>query len=255
MSQTPRSVLTTTRLVSTLQAMGVPGAAPSQRDVVNRFGRMIDLGYSVTLSDCLRQIERASTAPAADSASSADTTHPSEVLLEARRAAIEYVLVSFSTDNKIAMPFRFPAPSAGMLDDPEKAATPYQRFYVLHQSEMDFRFLRLRKAIRESLMGQGYASDHLLMLDDTLNDTLAKHARKALSAVPKLIVHRFVELAKQAATGASNDSSELAAWSAPDGWLGRFRAEIEGLLLAEIDLRLHPLLGLIEAAAAREDDE
>lgn len=252
MTQTPRSTLTTTRLVSVLQGLGMPGETPSQRDVVNRFGRMIDLAYSVNLADRLRQIERGEvSAPAA--ADEGGDEDPTAVLLEVRRSVIEYVAVSFSVDNSIAMPFRFPKPAAEAMTDPQKAAAPYQRFYVLHQGEMDFRVLRLRKQMRAMLGQRGVLGTRLLALDEVLNDTLARHARKALTTVPRLLAKRFVTLAAAHRDAAGEDAGAPADWMKPGNWLARFRDETEEMLLAELDLRLHPLLGLIEAAATEED--
>jgi hypothetical protein len=38
-----------------------------------------------------------------------------------------------------------------------------------------------------------------------------------------------------------------ALWMQPGGWLANFCRELQGVLLAELDLRLQPTVGLIEA--------
>ena len=250
MTEAPRSALATTRLVSVLRDLNMPGDPPRYRDVVSRFERMIDLAYSVTLSDTLRSIRRGEAVGAR--ATHDQAPDPGELLLEARRSMIEYVLMSFSVDLSIALPFRFPTIDAHVLEDASPAAQLIQRFYVLHQSEMDFRVLRLRKALSEAIMTLRPELAHLLALDETLNATLSKQARKALAAVPRLLGRRFLDRVGDLLREHESEVTDPAQWLETGGWLAAFQLEVEELLIAELDLRLHPLFGLVEAATDTE---
>jgi len=58
----------------------------------------------------------------------------------------------------------------------------------------------------------------------------------------------------EGAAGAGAPPDDLAQWMQPGGWLARFCAEMQRVLLAELDLRLMPVAGLA-AALDKESTE
>lgn len=97
----------------------------------------------------------------------------------------------------------------------------------------------------------------LAALDEALRDTLSVAIRRRLAVIPQLLGQRFDALLREQGERRNDagpaDHAELPTaetweqWRQPGGWLGRFLQDMQGLLLAELELRLLPVLGLIEA--------
>ena len=58
----------------------------------------------------------------------------------------------------------------------------------------------------------------------------------------------------EGAAGAAAPPDDPACWMQPGGWLARFCADMQRVLLAELDLRLMPVAGLV-AAVDKESTE
>lgn len=126
---------------------------------------------------------------------------------------------------------------------------PYRRFQLAHQREMDAAIAPLRAKARAVLAQSTPALAKLAALDAALGDILAGREARLLATVPALLEKRFAQLrdAHRQARADSDQTDDPAAWLQPDGWLARFCREMREALLAELDLRLQPLTGLIEA--------
>ena len=83
----------------------------------------------------------------------------------------------------------------------------------------------------------------LAALDAVMDQLFSGREQRLLSQLPAFLKTRFAALRQQAAQPDIPD--------APDDlrWLHHFAAEFEQILLAELDLRLQPVTGLIEALA------
>jgi len=81
-----------------------------------------------------------------------------------------------------------------------------------------------------------------------LSDSLAGHTAKLFNVTPKLLESRFKQLleAHLEKSGGVNDT-EPSQWLIPGGWLELFYKDMQELLLAELDVRLQPVVGLLEA--------
>ena len=67
-----------------------------------------------------------------------------------------------------------------------------------------------------------------------------------LATLPSLMEKRFNQLRKAYLhTQPADDKPAL--WMQPGAWLARFCTELQTVLLAELDLRLQPAVGLLEA--------
>ncbi|EGG94459.1 hypothetical protein IMCC1989_2760 [gamma proteobacterium IMCC1989] len=138
----------------------------------------------------------------------------------------------------------------------------YLRFYSLYQSEMESRVLQLHTRIRRQLTSQSSGLAQLAALDGKLGEVLTAYSRKALRVIPVLLTKRFHYLHSQYSETISKDDSLLVEKGAgksinrnrnrnadknPGKAIHDFLREMQCLLLAELDCRLQPTLGLIDA--------
>jgi hypothetical protein len=84
----------------------------------------------------------------------------------------------------------------------------------------------------------------LVALDVAIANTIAANTRQVFSTIPKLLRIRFNQLLKL--HGQQRIELDLAG-SPIVPWLHDFLFEMRQVLLAELDVRLQPTLGLIEA--------
>ena len=73
--------------------------------------------------------------------------------------------------------------------------------------------------------------------------------QQLMGTVPVVLERRFEQLRTAHALGraAAQQPDDPAAWRQPCGWLHRFGQELEAALLAELEVRLQPVTGLMEA--------
>ncbi len=167
------------------------------------------------------------------------------------RLALEYALNSQASSTTKARPSRsnMPSPTKGESLELASVFEPYRRYYLTQQREMDLKVKPIRYKIREALSNASPALQQLAELDTAMETILSPREAMLLAKVPMLLETRFKQL-RQAhqdtlADAQLEDSADL--WMKPGGWLSRFRQEMQSLLLAELDLRLQPTLGLVEA--------
>ena len=142
-----------------------------------------------------------------------------------------------------------PAPS---LDEPLDVATgyePYRRYYLAHQRDMEANIRPLRAKVRGVLLKASPALQQLATLDAALDGILAERESKLLATIPLLLEQRFGQLLKahQQMLLETPQTDHPDFGMRADGWLTRFRHEFQTVLLAELDVRLQPTLGLVEA--------
>ena len=104
---------------------------------------------------------------------------------------------------------------------------PYRHQYVTHQRAMEARIGLLRARVRVALSGHSSRLRRLAALDAVLEQALSARERQLLSTVPQWLEKHF-ERSRQA-------RQEL------DG------KEMQGVLLAELETRLQPVNGMIDA--------
>ena len=89
----------------------------------------------------------------------------------------------------------------------------------------------------------------LAALDAALDKALCERESKLLSTVPLLLRKRFEHLLKahQQTLLDTGHADKPDTWMKQGAWLARFCHELQTVLLAELDVRLQPTVGLIEA--------
>lgn len=147
------------------------------------------------------------------------------------------------------MHLRLPDPVCELPLDVATAYPPYRRFYEAHQRDMELRIVPLRANVREALAQLSPGLSKLAELDATFEKILRERESKLLSTVPLLLGKRFEQLFNQHQQRLldARQADDPVRWTQAGGWLARFCSDLQMLLLAEMELRLQPALGLIEA--------
>lgn len=141
------------------------------------------------------------------------------------------------------------APEPKLPVDFKIAYAPYRRFYETHQHEMGSSIQLLRLRVREAVAKNAPKLGKLADLDATLEKILRERENKLLSRVPVLLGKRFEQLFNehQRKLADLQMADKPMEWTQAGGWLACFCIDMQKLLLAEVNLRLQPTIGLIEA--------
>jgi hypothetical protein len=137
---------------------------------------------------------------------------------------------------------------------PDEAAAdasyaPWRQRHLELQRQMELMIPPLREHLRAALARGPARMRQLAALDAAMEQVLAPREQKLLPRIAERMERRFAQL-RAAHLQALQDSGvddDPAAWRRPGGWLERFAGEWRQLLAAELDLRLQPAMGLVEA--------
>ncbi|MDP5069810.1 MAG: DUF3348 domain-containing protein [Congregibacter sp.] len=230
-------------LVRRLTDLGLASSRSSKRVFANRLADLIDISDAIVLSDFFTTLDGicVGTGPA--------DTHAADSLFEqhraAMRASIDASFVTGEDELFIAgtTAFRLPTANHDTLRASEATAL-YQRFYSLHQSELERRVAQLRKALLERLQRKSDVLAQVAAVEIALGPILVKYSRRCLATLPKLVAQRFEHLRLD-----QRQQQQIAGkpeiWLEEGGWLARFHTELQQLLHAELTLRLQPLQGML----------
>ena len=116
---------------------------------------------------------------------------------------------------------------------------PYRRSYRAHQQAMETRIGVLRAQARVVLSGLSADLKRIAALDAVLDKALAAKERHVLSTLPSLLEKHFKRLGANGAQGAQRAPAPA--------WLAVFCSDMQATLLAELDLRVHAVEGMVEA--------
>lgn len=227
------------RLVRFINDLGMGAPQISHEHFTQRLGQLFDLPGSIAVAAA--QVKRPPQAPEADTRS---RDQVQTLFLRGREAIVRGALKAFLPDGGVRI--RFPVPAADA--DPTQTLTPerYIAFYAAQQREADFRVRQLHADIRAAVAGCSPELDRLCALDKVLGKQLAGPGRRFFEAVPQLLQHRFEHLLGPYRPGPADPSPDHDAWRQA---LAQYRTEMQGMLLAEIETRLLPTTGLVEALA------
>lgn len=230
------------RLVQLLTQLSKAKVSTAEHNLAEQLGRLIDLSDSITLAEALAQLPKHAGEQTVDEAQAVQAD-----ILSSRKRMIGTITGSFAVGISSS---RIKAPSARATVTPEALQTfePYHRFYAMHQAEMEANVQGLRARVRKAVSGFSTELHQLAELDKTLGDSLEAYNRKLLAVSPKLLEHRFEQLLQQhQANDKTSNKPSIEEWLAPNGWLTQLYQDLHDLLLAELDVRLQPVIGLLEA--------
>ena len=165
------------------------------------------------------------------------------------RAALADSITKSCAPNGGKTRLEMPTPQPGVPMDLAAAYAPYRRCYLAHQRDMDLSVRPLRVNVRDVLASASPPLQKLAALDAALDGILREREASLLSTVPALLRKRFEHLFKthQQTLVDTQQADNPAAWMQAGAWLACFHHELQMVLLAELDLRLQPTLGLMEA--------
>ena len=231
-----RSNLHRSSLVRVLADLGLVDAAAPSAAFAEQLGQWVDIASAIGL----RAAHNASPAarPASAGAAPAIATELAR-LRSALEAEITKPQVVGAARTRMDMPW--PKPAATVQS--AIAFEPYRRYYLAHQREMDLKIPPLRSRLREVLASASPPLAQLAALDAALDGILSAREGPLLASLPGLLETRFKHL--QQRLGAAHDDLDYGL--KPGGWLAGFCGELQSVLLAELDLRLQPCVGLLEA--------
>ena len=261
----PRISFNSSTFIRLLSDLAEADVAVSRQPFAERLGLWLDWTAAIPLSAALH----ASASPPARASDAAPSTQPDSSVASAAAAgalnrvraelaqaiATDAVLTARASANASANASggRLAMPAAGVATDHGSDFAPYRRCYQAHQRLMQVRIAALRAQVRAALADQSAALGTLAALDGVLDQALSARERSLLATVPSLLEARFARLhrahlAAQARLPGSDCPAPGPAQPAPpDAWLARACSEIQTVLLAEMDIRLQPVVGLVDA--------
>ena len=199
------------RLLARLAELDV---APSGQSLPDQLGQWLDWKHALSLAAALdvRPAAPATAAPAPDD-------------LHAECARARETLATAIRDEPLF------APGASVSAEPDYAA--FRAAYLARQRAMQATVGRLRGTLRDALARTPPDLARLAEVDAVMEAALTPHEHALLARVPELLGQRFERL--RAAGHASRHS------------LDGFRRDVQAMLLAELDLRFHPIDALLAA--------
>jgi len=223
-----RPPLTGSTFIRTLAALDdVP--APAAADAfAQRLARWFDWTHAFSLSAALVDAPARADVPAfgGEAALAADEREFARVKAALTRAIAD-APSGGAPQRRVARPLK----DAVVPPEPVAFATQRQR-YTRCQLAMETQIVSLRRRLRSTLADRSATCARLAELDTVMEQVVGAQERALLATVAGRLEARFGQLCGAASAGPG---------------LARFHGEMQGLLLAELDLRLQPCAGLLEA--------
>jgi len=195
-------------------AASLPAATDLPRqDLAERLGDWLNVRDAIALNAAHQALPRA----AAQRPATARTAGPGlRAALQALRTTLEQGIA---------------APPALPLVPGDTSFAPTHQRWLAQQRRMETAIDALRQHARQTLAASSPALAQLALLDAALDQWLGGREQRLLADVPAFLKQRFEQLRQQQ----------------PDTWPTAFEGELQSAMRAELDLRLQPLTGLVEA--------
>jgi hypothetical protein len=232
------------RLIRTLADLAVLETAGPAAAVGEKLGLWIDFADAIALTRVLNANQRE--VPGKQAAQA--TTLAQD--FAAARASLERVVTKngAAPSGRARADLALPALDAP-LDD-TRVYAPFRRYHLAHQRDMENSVRSLRNKVRDGVAAASPALRQLAAVDAAFEGILGEREARLLANLPGLMEKRFNQLRKahlQTRQDLAPDDDKPEQWMQPGAWLARFCTELQTVLLAELDLRLQPAVGLLEA--------
>lgn len=136
--------------------------------------------------------------------------------------------------------------------DARDGFAPYRERYVAWQQSADANLGPLRRRVRSALADLSPAMARLAAVDTVMEQVVGAQERALLSTAPRWL-ERYFERHAQADVPAQAPGDSSARQPAGP-WLDGFRQTLQDLQLAELELRLQPVEGLLAALRKSSTD-
>jgi hypothetical protein len=126
---------------------------------------------------------------------------------------------------------------------------PYRQRYLDQQRQMALKIDALRVHVRQTIAKASPQLAQLASFDTVMDQLLGGREKKLLATVPVLLERRFGHLHKthQLALATALQQDDPALCTQPGGWQDVFGKDLQEVMLAELEVRMQPVVGLIEA--------
>lgn len=243
----PRTNFHSSQLIRSLADLGLVDAAEAGNEFAEKLGQWIHFADAIALS-----------AVHNDSVASMPRMQPGAHSQVHTAASAEFDRIQAFLVNSINRSFspklgrthiQLPIPELELPMNVASAFAPYRRFYESHQRDMELSIQPLRINVRDSLAKASPRLRKLAELDVAFEKILRDRESKLLAKVLALLRKRFEQLFKahQKKLADAGQADNPAGWIQAGGWLAQFLKDMHMLMLAEVELRLQPTMGLIEA--------
>ena len=225
------------RLLARLTDIAVPESKQSFSDRLSQWLRWTD---AISLSAVLNA------GPTANDPAVRARARPALGAKKAEAEEAEFTRVRTALIKTIA---EESASMRGGAAEASAAFTAYRRRYVARQQAMEAGIGPLRARLRASLAARSPAMARLAELDAVMEQALEAHESRVLSTVPTLLEKHFKRLrqAELSLLGDAPPAGEIDGAAPTATWLALFGKDMQSVLLAELDIRLQPVEGLLEA--------
>ena len=242
-----RTTFNSAQLIRRLARLTGEEAAASKQSLAERLGEWLDLSDAIALFGALNT--RPGNLPGDPLQKASDTCMSVQEEFSRVRASLTESITTDGVFQPGKVRIKLPAPPAGATAEAAANFLPYRRYYLAHQRDMESNIGLLRDHLRAALANRSPALNRLATLDATLDKALGERERNLLATVPQFVEKHFEQLRKahQDACVETQQTDSPDLWMQPGGWLATFCRDMRGVLLAELDVRLQPALGLMEA--------
>lgn len=209
-----RRNFSSSRLVRLLSDAASVDVDASRQDVAEKLGLWLGTLDTLQLHAAHQSIKAfAQETPAHARAA---TSHPLEEDVQRVRAA----LVQAITAN-----------GAAQAIDADAGYAPYRQRYLERQRHIESKIASLRSHVRQILSRASPRLKQLAYLDTVMEQVIGGREQRLMATVPVLLEKRYEQLRR----------------AQDEGWQDTFRQAWQEVLLAEMAVRLQPVVGLMEA--------
>jgi hypothetical protein len=218
-----QSHLSSLTLVRLLREWAPTPGEPARQDVAERLGEWLSAFDSVKLDGALQAI-----------ASYGAASQPASARQRGQVAAVDAPALEALCQRVKADLTGLIAAQVAAVVEPDYGL--HHRRYAALQKQMETQMGACRAHVRQALSKGSPRLRQLSALDGVMVEMLGDREQKLMSAVPVYLERRFTHWRE---AGVADDEK--------GAWLHGFRQDMRQMLLAELHVRLQPVLGLIEA--------
>ena len=241
----PRARLHSSELLGFLASQGFVDNAADTGDVGQRLGDWLDFRHAIALQAFLGEIDKPDAIAVQPTARvDAERLH---LRFDQVRSALEQSITEGSSPAPGMPRIEQPSPELEHPIDPKTAFDAFRRYSAGHQRQME-KIIRSLRAQLRSMLDKGTAPQRQLAALDTIFDNVVlQREGRLLGQIPVAFEKRFAKALKQHLKQVlqATEADERAPRTTP--WLAPLLEDLRSALLAELDLRLQPVLGLMEA--------
>jgi hypothetical protein len=243
----PRTKFHSSTLIRCLADLDMADAVDPGNDFAEKLGQWIHFADAIGLSAIHSGSIASEATMQADA--KADACAAASVEFERIKTLLTNSIIKSCSPKAGKTHISLPAPDFDLPMNFATAFVPYRRFYEAHQHDMEMSIEPLRVNVRDAVAKASPRLKKLAELDAAHEKILRDRERQLLAKVPLLLRKRFEHLYKEHQQKISDNgqADKPADWMLAGGWLARFCNDMQMLLQAELDLRLQPTTGLIEA--------